>query len=341
MSEEKIIKLFTDGDVSMGDKSFTRLMGGFGNNKPIFTAWQAGDLLNLPTSKIVENYTRNASKFQVNVDFKDLKSAIPQKDSQKVVDITKFLKDVGYSQSKLNATKQWLIFSYSGMMKLVKIATTKESWEIYDRFLEDYFKTKAENQVMKDSIEDELAELEEDRYKISGLAVFNPIQDNRIEAQKRLLNLDNRIAKMKSAIDNKQIQEALKNQSLLTKRKHGSKFVSQGDFGERFNNKIGSKTIGKLFKIVGLAKKSCDKTMPYQEFVPKYAVNIINNEREIPYEIYYKWNYELCSSLINKWLLNHDYIGQFYSLTEKEEIKKFIDQLYDKYINHIEVAELN
>lgn len=89
------------------------------------------------------------------------------------------------------------------MMKLVKIATTKESWKIYDRFLEDYFKTKAESQVMRDSIEDEIKELEQDRYKISGLAVFNPEQEDRVEAQKKLLNLDNRIAKMKSAIDNK------------------------------------------------------------------------------------------------------------------------------------------
>jgi len=42
MSEGKIIKLFAEGEVSIGDRTFTRLMGGFGDNLPMFTVWQAG-----------------------------------------------------------------------------------------------------------------------------------------------------------------------------------------------------------------------------------------------------------------------------------------------------------
>jgi len=39
MSEGKVIKLFTDGEVKIKDRKFTRLMGGFGNDKPMFTIW--------------------------------------------------------------------------------------------------------------------------------------------------------------------------------------------------------------------------------------------------------------------------------------------------------------
>lgn len=166
MSEGKVIKLFTDGEVKIKDRKFTRLMGGFGNDKPMFTIWQAGEFLGLRIAKVVENFARNNNKFTKDIDYRDLKSVVPQKDNENIIDITGFLKNIGYSQNRLNRTKQWLIFSYSGMMKLVKIATTKESWEIYDRFLEDYFKTKAENQVMKESIEDEIKELQNEKSSI-------------------------------------------------------------------------------------------------------------------------------------------------------------------------------
>ena len=331
---------FRDGLVEMNGRGYARLIGGFGDGKPMFTVWQAGELLNLGADVIKKDFTRNASNFQINIDYKDLKSAPPESPSQKPVDITKFLKGVGYSQSKLNATKQWLVFSYSGMMKLVKIAKTKESWVIYDRFLEEYFKTKAENQVMKKSIKEEMKELEQDRYKISGLAVFNPEQDDRVEAQKRLLNLDNRLARMKSAIDNESIRKALEKQAKLTESKNQKEYVTQSQFGERFNSKIGAKTVGRLFKIIGLAKKANRKTIPYQQFVPEYAVNIINNDNEKEYAIFYKWNYSKCSRFVNQWLLDHDYHDMFYSITEKEALIKFIDALYDKYINHVEVLSL-
>lgn len=159
-NESKVIELFTDGKVKTKEgREFTRLIGGFGNDKPMFTIWQCGELLGITSREITQNYERNKENFTNNLDVIDLKSAITENDSDITVDITSFLKNVGYSQNKLNATKRWLTFSFSGMMKLVKIATTKESWNIYNDFLEDYFKTKAENVVMKKSIDKEIEEL--------------------------------------------------------------------------------------------------------------------------------------------------------------------------------------
>lgn len=51
------------------------------------------------------DFENNESEFDKDVDFFDLKSAINGIDSDQLVDIAQFLKDVGCSQSKLNVTK--------------------------------------------------------------------------------------------------------------------------------------------------------------------------------------------------------------------------------------------
>ena len=120
----------------------------------------------------------------------------------------------------------------------------------------------------------------------------------------------------------------MQNQALLTKDKNKNHCLTQAEFGTRFNNKIGAKYIGRLLKIVGLAKRSYNRTIPYQEFVPKYAVNIINNNENVTYDIAYKWNYNNCSRFINQWLLDNDYHDEFYSIIDKNELMKFIDGLW-------------
>ena len=128
----KGLELFTDGKFKTSSgRDFTRMIGGFGEGKPMFTIWQAGELLNLRTGKVVEDYTRNASNFEINIDYKDLKSAKNRKE------INNFLKGIGYSQSKLNATSQWLTFSLSGLLKLIKISDISND---YTKFLKEYFK---------------------------------------------------------------------------------------------------------------------------------------------------------------------------------------------------------
>ena len=130
---KKEMQLFTDGLVEMNGRGYARLIGGFGDGKPMFTVWQAGELLNLGADVIKKDFTRNASNFQVDVDYKDLKSA------KNLKEVNKFLKSIGYSQSKLNATKQWLVFNLSGILKLIEIADISND---YTGFLKEYFKVK-------------------------------------------------------------------------------------------------------------------------------------------------------------------------------------------------------
>lgn len=115
--ENNLIKLSTKGTVKSKDKrEFTRLVGGFGEDKPMFTIWQAAELLGLRTSKIIENFNNNGDSFEDGVDSIDLKFAVDKNIGMR------FLKENGYSQNRLNATKQWLIFSFSGIMKLLYIS---------------------------------------------------------------------------------------------------------------------------------------------------------------------------------------------------------------------------
>ncbi|WP_061328804.1 hypothetical protein [Clostridium botulinum] len=203
------LKLFTSGKVKTGKREFTRLIGGFGEDKPMFLLWQCSELLGLKTKALGENFTNNEDKFQKNIDFIDLKFAIDKTDSEINIDITKFLKEVGYSQNKLNATKRWLAFSFSGMMKLVKIATTKESWEIYDRFLEDYFKTKAENKVMKKTLNEEKEFLTERKKFILGSMFMEQDEQKRMDLFRENEKISNRIKDIDVVLNKEKVIQEL------------------------------------------------------------------------------------------------------------------------------------
>lgn len=182
-----MMELKTNGVVETKDgREFTRLLGGFGEDKPMFTVWQAGELLGLRTSKIIENFNNNKGNFENGLDFIDLKSADHDMDSGTNSEALAFLKDNGYSQNKLNATKRWLAFSFSGVMKLIKIATTKESWVIYENFLEDYFKTKFQNKMYEQTIEEQLEDMRDQRALMLG-KMFMAGSD---EAKKKELYFD-------------------------------------------------------------------------------------------------------------------------------------------------------
>lgn len=198
---ENVLKLFTDGSVKTNDgREFTRLLGGFGDGKPMFLFWQCADLLGLKPKAIGENFTNNESKFEKGIDYVDLKSDVDMVDSENIIDITGFLKEIGYSQNKLNATKKWLAFSLAGMMKLVKIATTKESWDIYNAFLEDYFMTKARVEVLEKSLEKELEELIKDRKFIAGELIYSESEEERFKLSIKKKNIDERIEELKVTI---------------------------------------------------------------------------------------------------------------------------------------------
>jgi len=230
--------------------------------------------LGLRIAKVVENFARNNNKFTKDIDYRDLKSVVPQKDNENIIDITGFLKNIGYSQNRLNRTKQWLIFSYSGMMKLVKIATTKESWEIYDRFLEDYFKTKAKNQSMKKSIEDEIKELQNEKAQYLGQSLLNQDEQIRIKYAAKSEELTRRIIKLEKSQSEKEIIKKVQDKINIADKIGSSK--DNIDIGN-FAKAIGVKGIGRNKLFAWLREQEILRTnnVPYQRYMDYFSVQTV------------------------------------------------------------------
>lgn len=267
-----IIELKSSGKVVAKDgREFTRLLGGFGENKPMFTIWQAGELLGLGARDITRNFERNIEVFETDIDFVDLKSAVPERDSDKSIEITTFLKNVGYSQNKLNATKQWLAFSLSGMMKLVKIATTDESWKIYDNFLEDYFQTKAENLVMKKTITEEIEELKKQKAFFIGMGAMENDPMKQIELFREMENVNHRIIKLEKTLTQKQTIEELQPQLHIAETVGNVKgYYDMGDFAKILDiDKLGRNN---MFKWLREKKILMTDNVPYQSYVKYFKV---------------------------------------------------------------------
>jgi len=256
-----VIKLFEEGKVKTkdGKREFTRLVGGFGEDKPMFTIWQSGDLLGVRSGDIKDNFERNEENFEEGIDYLDLKSANVQNGSEINVGITTFLKEVGYSQSKLNATKRWLTFSFSGMMKLVKISTTKESWEIYDGFLESYFKIKVENIVMKKTLKEEKEFLINQKKFMLGSMIMEQDEIKVIELFKQNEKLSDRIKEIDIVLSNEELTKRIQEEL-------------QGDLAiaDSFTNSINCWDIGvfsKTLDIKGFGRNKLYEWMREQKFL--------------------------------------------------------------------------
>lgn len=278
MEQNKIIKLFTGEKVQTKEREFTKLLGGFGDDKPIFTVWQSSDLLGKATREIIQNYNNNIDKFEVGLDVIDLKSAINQNDSEVKASITKALKDIGYSQNKLNATSQWLGFSFSGIMKLVKIVNSEESWSIYDEFLEDYFKTKAENIVMEKTLEESKQTLIDERKYILGSVIFETNTTKKLELLERDKKLEEQIKEIEITLAKEQLMEQVQDRLAIADA------FSQSD------KEYSIDTLSRFINIKGLGRNNFYKWMrdnnilmnnnqPYQKFMDNFHVIPITNNK--------------------------------------------------------------
>lgn len=258
---KQIINLITDGKVKTKDREFTRVVGGFGDDKPMFTIWQTAELLGKATREIIQNYNNNVSKFETGIDVIDLKSAINKNDSEIIPNVVKILKDIGYSQNKLNATKQWLSFSFSGIMKMVKIVESEEAWDIYNNFLEDYFKTKAENKILKATIQEQIQHLKETYYITFGKGIATG--DNKLLMESQ--NINNQIIELEKRLTEEltvrkyKIYEDKYKQFMDSDNcfsfENASKILSTTANGEGLNIKVNKITLPKILRNKGILSK--------------------------------------------------------------------------------------
>lgn len=112
----------------------------------------------------------------------------------------------------------------------------------------------------------------------------------------------------------------------MTLKQPKFEYVNQNYFGRCFGVSIGAKTIGKLFKTVGLAQKQIGTTTPYRQYIPRYAVTqAFDNYTDV------KWQYENCVEFINNWLKENSLFEKFYSITTEREMENFINYMNQNY----------
>lgn len=128
--------------------------------------------------------------------------------------------------------------------------------------------------------------------------------------------------------DNDKKLEVTINTYRVSQNKWG--FGSQSDFGIRFRVSIGSGTVGKLFRVIGLAKKSkTGKTEPCRDAIlsKKATTEIINGFETI------RWHHEKCLKVLEDWLSKHELLEEFYSIDKEKDLQKYINNLFDRYID--------
>lgn len=265
---EKLISV--DGIVKTKDgREFTRLIGGFGDDNPIFTIWQVAELLNTETRTIFRNFENNKKRFENLIDYRDLRLAIHDRDNE----IN--LKDY-YHSNKLNATKQWIVFSQSGLLKMLKISNTKESWDIYENFIEDYFKTKVELIVAEKTIEENSNTLVDTKKMLLG-SIFLEKDDS------KRMNLMCQVEKINDQL--------IENAKTLAKEETIEKFKDIVTIADKFTNSKSCYDIGlfaKILDIPQMGRNNLYKWMrkekmlqinnaPYQNMMDKFKVIKVDN----------------------------------------------------------------
>ena len=150
MEKDNVIQLFTDGEVQTKDnRVYTRLIGGFGDNKPMMTTKQIAELMGYDNSIIARTINRNVEHFTEGIDIIDLKSAMPEWQSE-----------IGYSKNAYNASKNIYVLSHSGFLLYLKFAEGDKAVEIYKNFIEDYFKIKTENIITRSNSNDLIKQMQ-------------------------------------------------------------------------------------------------------------------------------------------------------------------------------------
>jgi hypothetical protein len=322
--KETNLQLIKGGKITTKDgREYTRLMGGFGEGKPSLTVRQISELMEKELKHVNETINNNINHFEKNIHLIDLKNSVD------IIDpVLETLKSLGYSKQSISNSKNIYILSESGFLLYLKFAEGDKSVDLYKDFIEDYFQTKAENEKLKVAVSEELDSLVNERITILGKMFYEQDEKIKMDLFNRCESLNDRISKLNLALKTESLENAILNQARLKESK--AEYVNQSDFGERFNRKLGAKTVGKLFQIVGLAKKTYNRTTPYERYVPKYAVNVVDNEIAKNYDVAYVWNYNLVVEFIDKWLKNNGKYDIFYSIVKKGEMIQYVNTLYEE-----------
>lgn len=125
--------------------------------------------------------------------------------------------------------------------------------------------------------------------------------------------------------ENENLREIELKRHRVTEHRFG--FVGLSDLGQSYEVSIGSKTMGKLLRLAGLAKKKQSRTEPMRSAtLNDYAKSMMYGDYPT-----YQWNPEKCIEKIDRWLEKEDLIDEFYSIANEKDLMEYINNLCFKY----------
>lgn len=263
------LNLKADGIVKMDNgREFTRLVGGFGEGKPVITTKQISELMSFDLRVVNQTINRNIEHFEENVDIIDLKKIVTERDD---------LLEMGYSNiaisrgsSKINALSQ------SGFLLYLRFAEGDKAIGLYKNFIEDYFKTKAENTVMTNTIHEQIEKHYKHRAYFMGMAMQEQDESKRIEYSQKAESLNRELRELEKSITEaevkKEVVEGLKPQLHIADIISNAKgCYDMGDFAKTLEIEgMGRNNMFKWLREQKILMKN--KNSPYQQFVKYFKV---------------------------------------------------------------------
>jgi len=108
-------------------------------------------------------------------------------------------------------------------------------------------------------------------------------------------------------------------------------FVPLFDLGLRFQISIGPKMMGKLLRVVGICYPKSKQTVPFRQMIIEGFAET-DDRYDVHNKMNYRYNPDKCIKKIDRWLMDHEHIDEFYSATTEKERAEYIKLLYQMYV---------
>ena len=224
-----IIKLVTKDNVSINNREFTRVMGGFSEDVIVITDKQIAELLGYAkgSRQVRVQINNNISHFTDN----DLKDVLLMDNNSEI------LKTLGYTNMQTSKAENIYILSQAGFLLYLKFAEGDKAIELYKNFIEDYFKTKAENIVMEKTLQETLKLLQDEKVFILGSMFVEQDNSKKMELFNRSEVLNNKIKEVEITLSKENLMEQMQDTI---------------EIADRFTNSDGLYDIGNFAKILDI-----------------------------------------------------------------------------------------
>lgn len=269
---ENELKLFTDGIVEVKERQFTRLIGGFGADKPIITTKQVAELMNYDVKVVNQTINRNIDEFVKEGNYiKDLKE-VTESDHN-----LEMLKSLGYTNMAISKAKNIYALSQAGFLLYLKFAEGDKAIELYKNFIEDYFKTKAENKVMEKTLIEEKQFLIDRKKFILGSMFMEQDENKRMDFFKENETISNKIKEIDIVLSKENLIEQLQPQlSIADKFTNVDGYYDIGTFSKIL--KVKNMGRNNMFEWMREQKILMNNNQPYQKYIDYFKVLPVENK---------------------------------------------------------------